>query len=168
MSSQTALDLVLGVAVLALLIYRQLSTRPVSGNQRITLILLVVGVILAAQYLQKTHAGSAAFVALAGSLVLAAAFGAVRAVTVKVWIQDGQAWMRGNYVTAALWVLALAAHLGYDYLIGQHKGLSGLGNATILVYLAVSLAVQRVIVTIKARRLDPAGVSRPGVGAGRR
>lgn len=168
MSSQTALDLVLGVAVLALLIYRQLSTRPVSGNQRITLILLVVGVIFAAQYLQKTHAGSAAFVALAGSLVLAAAFGAVRAVTVKVWIQDGQAWMRGNYVTAALWVLALAAHLGYDYLIGQHKGLSGLGNATILVYLAVSLAVQRVIVTIKARRLDPAGVSGPGVGAGRR
>jgi hypothetical protein len=166
MSSQTVLDLLIGIAVLGLLVVRQLRSRPVQGNQRIMLILLVVGAFLAVQYLQKTHAGSVAIVALGGSLVLAAVFGALRAATVRVWIQDGQAWMKGNYVTAGLWVLALAAHLGYDYLIGKHKGLSGLGDATILVYLAVSLAVQRVIVLVKARRLDPASVGGFGVGPG--
>jgi hypothetical protein len=156
MSSQTVLYLVIGVAVLGLLIYRQLVARPVQGNQRLVLILVIIGLIEAAQYLQKLHAGSAAIVALAGSLVLAAIFGAARAATVRIWIQDGQAWSKGNILTAALWVVALGAHLGYDYLIGQHKDIGSLGDATVLLYLAVSLAVQRVIVVHRAQRPSPA------------
>jgi hypothetical protein len=156
MSSQTVLYLVIGVAVLGLLIYRQLVARPVQGNQRLVLILVIIGLIEAAQYLQKLHAGSAAIVALAGSLVLAAIFGAARAATVRIWIQDGQAWSKGNILTAALWVVALGAHLGYDYLIGQHKDIGSLGDATVLLYLAVSLAVQRVIVVLRAQRPSPA------------
>ena len=160
MSSQSLLYLVIGVAVLGLLIYRQLSTRPVRGNQQLVLILVIVGLIEAEQYMQKLHAGSAAIVALVGSLVLAAVFGAARAATVKFWMQDGQAWMKGNLLTAALWIAALAAHLGYDYLIGQHKDIGGLGDATLVLYLAISLAVQRVIVTARAQWLDPASVAR--------
>ena len=156
MSSQTVLYLVIGVAVLGLLIYRQLVARPVQGNQRLVLILVIIGLIEAAQYLQKLHAGSAAIVALAGSLVLAAIFGAARAATVRIWIQDGQAWSKWKILTAALWVVALGAHLGYDYLIGQHKDIGSLGDATVLLYLAVSLAVQRVIVVLRAQRLSPA------------
>jgi hypothetical protein len=123
MSSQSLLYLVIGVAVLGLLIYRQLSARPVQGNQRVVLILLIVGLVETAQYLQKTHPGSVAIAALVGSLVLAAVFGAMRAATVRIWLQDGQIWAKGNLLTAALWIVALAAHLGYDYLIVQHKGI---------------------------------------------
>ncbi|HEY2506146.1 MAG TPA: hypothetical protein VGI58_06500 [Streptosporangiaceae bacterium] len=155
MSSQTALELVVGVAVLALLIYRQLSSRPVRTNPRLLVILVVIGLFETVGYFNKVHAGTAAVIALVGSLVLAAAFGAVRAVTVKIWLQDGQPWSKGNLLTAGLWILALAAHLGYDYLIGHHKGLSGLGDATILLYLVVSLAVQRLIVVARAQRLAP-------------
>jgi hypothetical protein len=132
MSSQTLLYLVIGVAVLGLLIYRQLVARPVHGNQRIVLILLIVGLAEAAQFMQKLHAGSTPVIALAGSLVLAALFGAARAATVKIWMQDGQAWVKGNLLTAALWVAAVAAHLGYDYVIGQHKDMGNLGDATVL------------------------------------
>jgi hypothetical protein len=108
MSSQTLLYLVIGVAVLGLLIYRQLVARPVQGNQRLLLILVIIGVIEAVQYLQKLHAGpTAAAIAAIGSLILAAIFGAA---------------------------------------------------------LAVSLAVQRVIVTIRAQRLDPVAVGRMGSG----
>jgi hypothetical protein len=164
MSSQSLLYLVIGVAVLGLLIYRQLIARPVRGNQRIVLILLVVGLIEAVQYLQKLHAGSAAVVALVGSLILAAVFGAARAATVKIWLQDGQAWAKGNLLTAALWIVALAAHLGYDYLIGQHKDIGDLGDVTVLLYLAVSLAVQRVIVGVRAQRLNPVSVGGMGPG----
>jgi hypothetical protein len=131
MSSQTVLNLVIGVAVLGLLIYRQLQARPVRGNQRLVLVLTVIGVILAVQYIEKLHSLSAAISALAGSLVLAAVFGAVRAATVRIWMQDGQPWVQGNLLTAALWILALGAHLGYDYLVGQHKDISGIGNATL-------------------------------------
>jgi uncharacterized membrane protein len=164
MSSQTLLYLVIGVAVLGLLIYRQLVARPVRANQRLVLILLVIGLIEAVQYMQKLHAGSAAVVALVGSLVLAAVFGAARAATVRIWMQDGQPWVKGNLLTALLWVVALGAHLGYDYLIGQHKDIGSLGDATVLLYLAVSLAVQRVIVSARAQRLDPASVGRMGPG----
>lgn len=164
MSSQTVLELAIGVAVLGLLIYRQLRARPVRGNQRIMLILVVIGLIEAVQYMQNLHAGSAAVVALAGSLVLAALFGAVRAAAVRIWTQDGQPWVQGNLLTAALWVLALAAHLGYDFVIGQHKDIGGLGDATVLLYLAVTLGVQRVIVAQRALRLVPAGAGRMGPG----
>jgi len=164
MSSQSLVYLVIGVAVLGLLIYRQLRARPVRGNQRIVLILVIIGLIETAEYMQKLHAGSAAVVALVGSLVLAAVFGVARAATVKIWIQDGQAWAKGNLLTAALWIVALAAHLGYDYLIGQHKDIGNLGDATVLLYLAVSLAVQRVVITARAQRLDPASVGRMGPG----
>lgn len=165
MSSQSLLYLVIGVAVLGLLIYRQLSARPVQGNQRIVLILVIIGLIETAQYLQKLHAGSAAIVALIGSLVLAALFGAMRAATVRIWLQDGQVWAKGNLLTAALWIAALAAHLGYDYLIGQHKDIGGLGDATLVLYLAISLAVQRVIVSARAQRLNPASAGPMGSGS---
>jgi hypothetical protein len=82
----------------------------------------------------------------------------------KIWLQDGQAWARGNLLTAALWIVALAAPLGYDYLIGQHKDIGNLGNATVLLYLAVSLAVQRVIVSARAQRLNPVSVGGMGPG----
>lgn len=165
MSSQTVSYLVIGVVVLGLLVYRQLVARPVGQNQRILLILLVIGAVETAQYLGRGHVGAAAMVALLGSLVLAAVFGAARAATVRIWLQDGRAWSKGNLVTALLWVAALGAHLGYDYLVGLHKDIGSLGNATIVLYLAVSLAVQRVIVGIRAQRLGPAA-SGPIGGAG--
>jgi len=165
MSSQTLSYLVIGVAVLGLLVYRQLVARPVRGNQRFVLILVIIGLVEAVQYMKGLHAGSAAVIALVGSLILAAVFGAARAVTVRIWVQDGQAWSKGNLLTAALWVVAVGAHLGYDYLIGQHKDIGNLGGATVILYLAVSLAVQRVIVTMRAQRLDPAAAGRMGPGS---
>jgi len=164
MSSETVLDLVVGLVILGLLVFRQLQSRPVRGNQRLLLILLVVGLIETSAYFQRVHAGSVAIVALAGSLVLAAVFGAVRAFTVKLWLQDGQAWVRGNLLTAALWVVAVGAHLGYDYLVGQHKDIGQIGNATVLLYLVASLGVQRLVVSYRAQRLDPAGLSAPVAG----
>jgi hypothetical protein len=56
----------------------------VRGNQRLVLVLAVVGLIVAVEYMQKLHSLSAAIVPLAGSLVLAAVFGAVRAATVRI------------------------------------------------------------------------------------
>lgn len=156
MSSQTVLYLVIGVAVLGLLIVRQLRTRPVRGNERLILILGIIGLVEAVEYMQKLHAGSTAYVALIGSLVLAAIFGVARAATVHVWVENGVALVKGNVLTAVLWVAAVAAHLGYDYLIGQHKDIGNLGDATVLLYLAVSLAVQRVVTSARANRLGAA------------
>jgi hypothetical protein len=159
-SSQTVVQLVIGVVILALLVYRQLRARPLRVNQRLLLILLIVGVIETWDYFEGgKHSVSDAAVALVGSLALAAVFGAVRAFTVRIWQQDGQPWVRGNWLTAALWVVALAAHLGFDYLVGQHKDIGDIGNATVVLYLVASLGVQRVVMTYRAQQMDPAAVT---------
>jgi hypothetical protein len=147
-------DIVLGIAVLALVIYRQLSARPVSDSGlRIIAILAVIGLLEASQFLQHGHAGAVTYAALAGSLVLAAAFGALRAATVRLWLQGGQPWTRGTWLTAGLWIAAVAAHLAYDALVTPGHGSSGVGAATVVLYLAVSLGIQRIIVLRRAHRL---------------
>jgi hypothetical protein len=160
MNSQTLTELVIGLAVLALLVYRNLMPRPVrQANQRLYLILGVIGAVETVQYMNTHHGGTAAVAALLGSLVLAAGFGAIRAVTVRVWIKDGQPWSQGNWLTAGLWIVALGAHLGYDALLSSHKDISGIGSATVLLYLVVSLLVQWFIVSARAARLNPAGAT---------
>ena len=149
------IDVILGVAVLVLLIYRQLSARQVNASAlRLIAILAIIGVVQTYQFLNKNHAHPLTYAAIGGSLVLAAIFGALRASTVRVWLQDGQAWSQGNWLTAALWIASLAAHLGYDILVAHGPGARGLGTATIVLYLAVSLGFQRVLVLQRAHRLQ--------------
>jgi len=158
------LDVILGLAVLALLIYRQLSARPVNASAlRLFVILLIVGVLQTYQFLSKNHAHPLTFAAIIGSVVLAAVFGWLRAGTVRVWLgDDGQALAQGNWLTAVLWVVSLAAHLGYDILVAHGPDARGLGTATIVLYLAVSLGFQRLLVLQRAQRLQLTGPGQPG------
>ena len=161
-------DIVLGVVVLGLLIYRQLRSRPVNASGlRLVAILAVIGAVQAYEFLDKHHSGAVTYAALGGSLVLAAVFGALRAATVRVWLQGGQPWTKGNWLTAVLWIIALAAHLGYDALVTPGRGSSGLGAATVVLYLAVSLGIQRVITQQRANRLQPGGTTFSDSGSGR-
>ena len=106
-NASIAVNLLIGLAVLALLVYRQLQVRPVRANFRLPLILAVIGVIQLSQFLKHDHHTGTVFAALAGSLALAAIFGAIRAMTVRVWIQAGQALRQGSWITAVLWVVSL-------------------------------------------------------------
>jgi hypothetical protein len=153
------LDVVLGLAVLALLIYRQLSARPVNAAVlRLFVILVIIGVVQTYQFLSKNHAHPLTIAAIVGSVVLAAIFGWLRARTVRVWLgEDGQALSQGNWLTAVLWIASLAAHLGCDVLVAHGPGSRGLGTATIVLYLAVSLGFQRILVVQRANRLQLAG-----------
>jgi hypothetical protein len=156
---------VLGVAALAFVIYRQVVPRKVSSSSfRIVAIFAIIGVVEAVQYFRGNgnHVDGVTYAALGGSLVLAAGFGAIRAFTVKLWTQDGETWQKGTWITGALWILALAAHLGYDYLVAPGHGTKSVGDATALLYVAVSLLIQRLIVQYRAGKMDLAGPS-PGL-----
>jgi hypothetical protein len=56
----------------------------------------------------------------------------------------------------------LIAHLGYDVLVVHGPGARGLGTATIVIYLAVTLGFQRALVFRRAHRLQLAGPAAPG------
>jgi hypothetical protein len=156
MTTTTIVSILVGVAIAALLVVRQLRAQPVNANFRIPLILGIIGLIEVTNYLGKVHGGSKTIAALAGSLVLAAVLGAARAATVRLWVQDGQPWRQGTWLTGVLWVLSLAAHFGLDYLLDPHAPNGGVGGASILLYLAITYTVQRLIVQTRAQRI-PAG-----------
>jgi hypothetical protein len=70
-----------------------------------------------------------------------------------VWVDNGQTWRQGNILTAALWIVSLAVHLGYDFIVDGRGPLSGLGNASLLLYFAITYAMQRMIIQSRAQRI---------------
>jgi hypothetical protein len=83
------------------------------------------------EYLQHRPHGTGVIAALAGSLVIAAVFGAIRAATVRVLVDDGQAWRQGNWLTA------------------------------LLLYFGVTFTIQRVILQARAQRIGPGNPAGP-------
>jgi hypothetical protein len=160
-NSSTAVNLVIGLAVLAFILYRQMQVRPVRAGLRLSLILAVIGVIELTQFLQHHSHGPKVYAALAGSLVLAAVFGAVRAVTVRVWVDgSGQAMRQGTWLTTVLWLVSLGVHLGYDYLVDGKGPQAALGTASLTLYFAVTYTIQRVILQWRVQRIP--GADRQG------
>lgn len=96
MSSAGVADLVIGVAVLALVIYRQLAVRRVRENYPLVLILAVIGVVELSRFLSSSglHLSGKIALALVGSAVLAAVMGVLRALTVRIWRDDGGQLLR--------------------------------------------------------------------------
>ena len=80
-------NLLIGLAVLAWLIHRQLQVRSLKDRSRGT-ILLVLGIYGASstyQVIRGSHLAWGALGVLLGSLVVGGALGAIRAATVKLW-----------------------------------------------------------------------------------
>ena len=164
MSGANVTDLVIGVAVVVLLVSRQLMARRLNDNYRLSVILAVIGLVEFVNFLKSVHGphdDDRILVAVVGSLLLAGLLGAARALTVRVWRQDnGQLMRRGTWVTAAGWVVSLAVHLGYDELVAGHiAGSNGgnVGDATIVLYLVVTLAVQQFLLLARVKRQEAMG-----------
>lgn len=160
------------IVILALLLARQVTTRPLSDSFRLPAILVIVGLVEFAAFLMgggqqfaeivkgqrgftTIHDAKTVAVALIGSLALAALFAALRAPTFRLWWRDGKVWRKGGAVTLVLWIVSLGAHLAYDDLIASNAALNGLGDATILLYFAVSLGLQRVFLARRASHIHP-------------
>lgn len=149
---------IIGVAVLALVIYRQLRTRAVTPRRTylIPLIFAVYGIGLVAvqdhgRVLDPAH-GTLSAVLLAGELVAAVLLGLLRAVTVSVWREpDGTVWRRGTGWTVAAWigsVLVRVAFAAGGAYLGVHSG-----TGEIMVFVAVTLLAQNVFVERRGRNL---------------
>jgi hypothetical protein len=149
-------NLVIGAIVQVYILSRQLKARRAQTDLRLPLILAAIGLIQLTQFLHRGSHGTEIIAVLVGSFVIAAAFGAIRAATVHVWLDQSQAWRKGNWLTALLWVVSVAIHLGYDY-AGDGRGANaGLGAATLLLYFAVTYTVQRLIVQARAKSIAAA------------
>jgi hypothetical protein len=118
-------------------------------------ILAVIGIIQLSGFLEQAgHHPGYVVAALAGSFILATVFAAIRAATVHVWVDNGQAWRKGTVLTAVLWILSFGVHLGYDYVVDGRGALAGLGAASLAMYFAITYTIQRLFIQAKARRIS--------------
>jgi hypothetical protein len=145
-SSHGLVDVAVAAVILVWLLSRQLSTRPLREKSRLGLVLIVVGAVETVSFVSKhpLHGGDVGIAAL--SLAIGVALAAARGFTVSVWREGTEYFRKGNLVTAVLWIAGIGLHLLLDDLAG-----SGLGSATILLYVGVVLAVQNAVLMSRSR-----------------
>jgi predicted permease len=153
------INIAIGIALIGWLLSRQIRIRPVrdSSSAKLFLVLGAIGLI---ETIDTIHTkgngtvGTATILWIAGSLVVAAVFGVVRAMNVKVWKNKaGRIVSKGSVTTIVLWIVSLALHFAFELGIDHSSDVSGLGSVTILLYIALSLGVQREIVRFRAAGL---------------
>lgn len=145
-------NILIGLVVLAWLMWRQLQVRRADRPPVVLLVISALGVASLGFAIAKTTPTTAAILLLAVSFVLAAGFGVARGYTTRIWHSDGTRWRQGNWLTAVLWLVSFGVHLGLDFAVDAVNEAKGLGGASILLYLAVSLVAQRL--TVRSRAHD--------------
>ncbi len=82
-------------------------------------------------------------------------------IVIAVLVRQGDQLLRkGIWLTAVIWVVGYGAHLGWDYLVTGHAtGTNGgnAGAATSLLYLVVTLTIQRYVLRARVARQEAAG-----------
>jgi hypothetical protein len=150
---------VLGVLVLTLVLLRQIRVVPIRRvyAPRLPLVLGVIGLFAMTSYAGDHHVTSGAWGWVVGTLVVGAiGVGALRGLSMRVWDSNGWVVRQGNVVTMALWLVSLLVYFG---------GAAGAGlvGSSFLLYLGLTLAVQRYVLFRRAQPLW----ARLGPNAGR-
>jgi len=156
-STMSAANAVLGLAVLAWVLWRQVQAREVitERSPRGLLVLAGFGVWAAAQGLGGASVSPAALALVVAGVAISAGFGALRGRLQPVWLDaSGRVLRRGNALTVTLWLTAIAVHVGVDAVVARvDPGAAGLAGGSLLVCLALSLTAQRLVVRGRAGRL---------------
>ncbi|GMA22698.1 hypothetical protein GCM10025864_04570 [Luteimicrobium album] len=158
--SSLAVNVVLGLLALAWILSRQVQKRPAKPSSlRAPVILAAVGLYETVSFLQDSAPAQGVPVTVLALLVLGVVIGgalaAWRGSQVRVWRDaDGTVVRQGPALTVLLWLVAVGVHLGLDVLIDHvDHGLSGLGSASLVLYLGVVLGVQSLVVQRRAQLL---------------
>lgn len=141
-------NIVIAVAVIGLILYRQMRPTPVGGSPKTAVILTVIGAVVAVKSLDGTGVGALDLVVLGVSTVVGLAIAVVRGHTVRIYRDPATntAYGRGTALTAGLWLAGIAAHVGIDLLAS-----ADVSGSTLLFYLGSVLLVQNLVVTARAR-----------------
>lgn len=152
MSLQTMEDVVLGIALVGFLVYRQTTWRRVDPARvwRMPLVLGGVGV-LSLTHSGVTHVGTADVAFLAVELVSSAAIGAVMGVLTRFRTVAGPTGgaavlqSRTGWAGASLWLVLIVVRVGLDVL-GAHVGAVLLASTgTVLLGIAANRAARAAV-----------------------
>lgn len=145
---------VVGVLVLIPVLLRQIRVVPVPRTYvpRLPIVLGVIGLFAMSSYAGDHHVTSADWSWVLGTFVGAIVLGGLRGVTMRVWDTNGWVVRQANLVTMALWLGTLVLQFAGD-------AAAGLVGASFLIFLGLTMAVQRYVEFRRARpmwaRLGP-------------
>ncbi|WP_299569701.1 hypothetical protein [uncultured Williamsia sp.] len=150
-------NIVVGLIVVAVILVRQMAPRAVKASPKGALIITVIGLVSAAQFVDHHHLSTLALATMVGSAALGVVFAVGRGFTVRIWRdENGVLMSRGTVTTLVLWVVGLAAHVGLDLIAGH-----GAGSATIVLYIGTMLLAQLLVVQWRAGALGSVQPKRP-------
>ena len=147
---------VIGILDVALVCFRQLRTSSIREERGIVLylVILAVGVYETVVFLQAHPVSLVVELLVGGSLVVGLGLGAGRGFLTHLWRADGRLLRRGNAWTIVLWVVGIGIHLGIDLFTEQvDRSGQGFASATLLIYIALSLGMQRLVLLRRARTI---------------
>ncbi|GAA1078840.1 MULTISPECIES: DUF1453 domain-containing protein [Kitasatospora] len=150
MSSLAALaNVLVALAVVALVVTRQMKARLIETGGRFWLVPLVLAVVALRDpaLIDRDHRVAAVAV-LAGSLLTVLAMGCVWGWTVRLWQEaDGTVWAKGTRATVAAWVGMIVLRIGWYALGGAlHVHQS---TAVLLLSLGVLLLVRGAVLKLR-------------------
>jgi hypothetical protein len=154
------LQVIIGIAVLGWILFNQLRVRQFTARRlRVAGILGVIGLVEVASTAGAHPVSVVGWTLLVTGLVIGAALGLLRAATVNLWVRDGAVYTQGHAMTAALWIVGIAIHIGLDLLAQAiAPSADAVDASSVLLFIAVSLGVQGLVTMQRARALPGARV----------
>jgi uncharacterized membrane protein len=143
------LQIVLIIAVAALVIGKRLTGRPVDTRRSVVMpgVLAVYGWVILQKSGTLTHTDQV-WLAVQGAVSIA--IGLVRGSSIRLYERDGVVWARYRPVTLLLWVGSIAARFGLEAVaVGAGAGKAAMTSSTMLMF-GLSLAAESLIVLPRA------------------
>lgn len=149
-----ATSLVITVAIVGLVLYKQFRGQFVGGSRdvKLPLILVGIGVLTLAQARPEVTAAGVGL--LAAELVLSAGLGVLRGYAFRLGTRDGWAYRSGSAALLVAWVLTIGVRVGAEVLGGAVGAGPLLSTSSALVF-GGSLLVQSLVLR---HRVDAAGL----------
>ncbi|MDI5973029.1 DUF1453 family protein [Streptomyces sp. SL13] len=139
-------DILIAVAVVALVLVRQLRARRVAEGRSwwiLPAVLVYLGLEQGGVLDSRHEAASAGL--LAAEMVIGAGMGVLWALTTRIWRDEaGTAWMKGTKTTALAWAGGIALRIALAWLgsvMGVHEG-----RGALMLALAVTLLIRKGVV----------------------
>jgi hypothetical protein len=175
MNISTVTDIIVALAVLCWIIYRQFTWQLVSPSRlwRMPVVIAIIGVIMLAQTKSLTAVKPIDLLILAGELVLALGLGAIMGMLAKFRTRGQRASdirqrsgvpvefdpsvtvteSRTGGLGAALWVVLIAVRIGIELLTAHYFPSALLASTgTILLVIAANRAARALVVTLRMER----------------
>ncbi len=147
-------DALVGVAIVGLVLFRQLRPRRVAeGRSWWLLPAILVFLSTRSGGLTDPHHETASVLLLAAEMAIGVAMGTVWAFTTRIWRDEsGTAWVKGTKATAAAWIGGIALRIGLAA-VGETMGVHQ-GSGTIMLALAATLLIRTGVVVWRAGNLE--------------